>query len=259
MTQEDQHSDNQIPAKPVERGLSGKILYKLGMLLTRSLLKFEARGVENIPESSPYVLAVNHETFVDAMWVASFLPKTHFPDFACMAAQDLLTDYGWFGRIIMKVGRGIPLNRHGNPIRGLMLAKKQVEDGNILLVHPEGTRSHDGKLGKIHEGATFIAMKSNVPLVPVFIDGGFEIFSRYHRFPGTWDKKRKRRRRLIIHYGPPLYPENYKNSKAMTKDMKTWLEEAFANKEVERDFDEVKSIIRKSGNDPEMIPPADET
>ncbi len=246
MTQEDKNSENPIPAEPVERGFSGKLLYHIGMLLTRILLKFEARGLENIPVNSPYVLAVNHETFVDAMWVASFLPKAHFPNFACMAAQDLLTDYGRFGRIIMKVGRGIPLNRHGNPIRGLMLAKKQVEDGNILLIHPEGTRSHDGRLGKIHEGATFIAMKSNVPLVPVFIDGAFEIFSRYHQFPDTWDKKRKRRRRLVIRYGPPLYPENYKNSKAMTKDMKAWLENAFDEKIVKRDFNEVQDIIEKS-------------
>lgn len=246
MTHIDNNSENPPLAQPIERGLSGNIIYKLGMLLTRCLVKFEAKGLENIPQDSPYVLAVNHETFVDAMWVSSYLPKAHFPNFACMAAQDLLTDYGWFGKVIMKVGRGIPLNRHGNPIRGLILAKKQVEEGNILLVHPEGTRSHDGRLGQIHEGATFIAMKANVPLIPVFIDGAFEIFSRYHKWPATWDKKRRRRRRLVIHYGPPLYPENYKNSKAMTVDMKDWLENAFANKLVTRDFDEVEKMIAQA-------------
>lgn len=251
MNQDQSSTENKQPPtnqalKPIERGFSGKLLYKIGMFITRSCVKLEARGLENIPANSPYVLAVNHETFVDAMWVAHFLPKEHFPDFACMAAQDLLTDYGWFGRVIMKVGRGIPLNRHGSPMRGLVMSKQQVDNGNILLVHPEGTRSHDGKLGQIHEGATFIAMKAKVPLVPVFIDGGFEIFSRYHKFPNTWDKKRHRRKRLIIHYGKPYYPEDYKNSKAMTKDMKTWLENAFDNKEVPRDYAEVERIINKS-------------
>lgn len=246
MVQEDNQQDHSQLARPVERGLSGRLLYRLGMFATRTLLKFEGRGLENIPKDSPYVLAVNHETFVDAMWVASFLPKDHFPAFACMAAQDLLTDYGPFGRMIMKVGRGIPLNRHGSPIRGLVLAKKQVDEGNILLVHPEGTRSHDGRLGKIHEGATFIAMKAGVPLIPVFIDGGFEIFSRYHKLPSFFNKKTKRRNRLIIHYGEPLLPENYKNSKAMTKDMKLWLEEAFSNKEVPRDFVAIDRIIAAS-------------
>lgn len=244
---QDQSSREQAQGlKPVERGFIGTLLYHTGMLLTRICVKLEARGLENIPKDSPYVLAVNHETFVDAMWVASFLPKAHFPDFACMAAQDLLTDYGWFGRVIMKVGRGIPLNRHGSPVRGLVMAKQQVDDGNILLVHPEGTRSHDGKLGQIHEGATFIAMKANVPLVPVFIDGGFEIFSRFHKLPNPWDKKRHRRRRLIIHYGKPYYPKNYKNSKAMTRDMTEWMEAAFDNKEVSRDYQEVEAIIKKS-------------
>lgn len=245
MNQDQSRREQAQGLKPVERGFIGKLLYHAGMLLTRSCVKLEARGLENIPKDSPYVLAVNHETFVDAMWVASFLPKAHFPHFACMAAQDLLTDYGWFGRIIMKVGRGIPLNRHGSPVRGLVMAKQQVDDGNILLVHPEGTRSHDGKLGQIHEGATFIAMKANVPLVPVFIDGGFEIFSRFHKFPNPWDKKR-RRRRLIIHYGKPYYPADYKNSKAMTKDMKAWMEDAFANKLVARDYQEISQIIERS-------------
>lgn len=246
MSQEVIPQDNGYLANPVERGLAGRLLYRIGMLMTRVLIKFEARGLENIPENSPYVLAVNHETFVDAMWVAYFLPKRHFPNFSCMAAQDLLTDYGLFGRTIMKVGRGIPLNRHGNPIRGLILAKKQVDAGNILLVHPEGTRSHNGRLGQIHEGATFISIKAKVPLIPVFIDGGFEIFNRYRKWPNTWDKKKHRRRRLVIHYGPALLPENYKTSKAMTKDMKHWLEDAFQRKEVERDFDEIEHLIEKT-------------
>lgn len=249
MSQDQETKEQPQGLKPIERGFTGKLLYNLGLFISRVSLKLEARGLENIPQNSPYVLAVNHETFVDAMWVSAFLPKEHFPHFACMAAQDLLTDYGWFGRVIMKVGRGIPLNRHGSPIRGLVMAKQQVDDGNILLVHPEGTRSHDGKLDQIHEGATFIAMKANVPLIPVFIDGGFEIFSRYHRFPNTWDKERRRRRRLIIHYGKPYYPENYKNSKAMTKDMKVWMEDAFANKIVKRDEAEVADIIAKSKKD----------
>ncbi len=242
MKQTEKEQEKQHLAEPIERGFSGRLLYRIGILVTKLCLKYESRDTHNIPKDSPYVLAVNHETFVDAMWVAHFLPKEHFPNFACMAAQDLLTDYGKFGRIIMKVGRGIPLDRHGNPIRGLILAKKQVDEGNILLVHPEGTRSRDGRLSQIHEGATFIAMKANVPLVPVFIDGGYEVFSRYHKFPSFWDKKNKRRKRLIIRYGKPLLPENYKNSKAMTIDMKAWLEDAFENKEVKRDFEALKKL-----------------
>ncbi|MDD2213034.1 MAG: lysophospholipid acyltransferase family protein [Oscillospiraceae bacterium] len=222
--------------KPVERGVLGSVLNWIGMTLTHIFIHLEGHGLENIPQQTPYVLASNHETFVDGMWIGSFLPRWQFKKYSCLAAQDLLTDYGLFGKVIMKVGRGIPLNRKGNPIRGLVTAKKQVDDGNILMVHPEGTRSHDGHLSEIQEGACYIAKKAHVPVVPVFIDGGYEIFNRYRKCPSWWDPKRHARRRLIVRFGRPLLPDDYKNAREMTQALRDWMQQAFKEKEVPRDF-----------------------
>ncbi len=223
----------ETPVRPVRRGISGYFLNSFGMWLTRRLVCLEGRGVENLPVSAPYILAPNHETFVDGMWVASFLPREQFRRFCSLAGSDLLTDYGLFGRIIMRVGRGVPIDRHGSPLGGLQLARAQLEAGEILMIHPEGTRSRNGRLGRIQEGAAFIAKRCRVPIIPVFIDGGYEIFGRHSTWPTPRDEN-GRKRRLILTFGEALDPADYRSVRDMTTALAVWMEEKFATKEVPR-------------------------
>lgn len=230
-------SEAEIDAvKPVARGLSGKLLGGLGKLLIRLLTRFEIQGQENLPKNSPYILAPNHETYVDGLIAGMGLRGKQFDKLTCLAAKELETDHGIFGKIIMRVGRGIPLDRKGNPLTSLKICIKQLEEDNILMIHPEGTRSADGKLGKIQDGAAFIAKHSNALIVPTFIDGGYEIFSRHMSSPSFFEKP-FRRRRLILKYGKPLDPKQYKNSKALTKDLSEILHQMYDDKEVPRVYE----------------------
>ncbi|HHX37756.1 MAG TPA: 1-acyl-sn-glycerol-3-phosphate acyltransferase [Clostridiaceae bacterium] len=222
--------------EPTKRGFLGRFYYKAGMWAAHHMIDLQGVGLENIPKDVPYIIAANHETYVDGMIIASFLPKEHFEIFSSLAAQDLLTEHGPFGHVIMRVGRGIPLNRKGNPARGLIAAKQQVDKGNILLVHPEGTRSVDGRLGELQNGASFLAIKANVPMLPVFIDGGYEVFNRYMKWPKGYDKKNKKKRKVIINFGKPFLPSDYKSASKMTEDLAAWMEKMFRNKKVPRVF-----------------------
>lgn len=216
--------DSEESRYPLSRGLIGHIAYALGMGVTRLTLKLRARGLENIPGQAPYVIAANHQTYVDGMWVGAYLPRPHFAKMASLTAKDLEDQHGFLGKVIVRVGRGIAVDRFGNPIRGLIIAKKKVEEGNILLVHPEGTRSPDGQLGEMKDGAAYIAIKSRVPLLPVFIEGGYEVFSRHMKWPKPIDPKTGRRKRVTIVFGKPLDPHEFKNAKDMTNALITWME-----------------------------------
>ncbi len=226
--------------EPVKRGFTGHFFNWVGMSYAKLIIKLEARGRNNIPTTVPYVLAANHETYVDGMLIASYLPKGHFKYFSSLAGSDLLTDHGLFGKIIMHVGRGIPLDRYGNPARGLIMAKKQIDKGNILLVHPEGTRSVDGRLGEFQDGACYLAQKANVPLVPVFIDGGYEVFNRHMKFPQGRDPLTKKRRKVIITFGEPLDPNQYDKAGDMTTALEEWMRKQFKGKEIPRSFGKIK-------------------
>lgn len=221
---------------PVPRGLVGNLGFFAGMLLTRLFIRLSAVGLENIPEKTPYVIAANHETYVDGMWIGAYLRHDHFKHLACIAAKDLEESHGPFGRLIVRVGRGIPIDRFGNPIRGLIIAKKKVDEGNIMLIHPEGTRSSDGRLAEMKNGAAYIAIKSHVPMLPVFVDGGYEVFNRHLKNPQPFDKQ-GRRKKVVLHFGKPLNPADYPDAQVMTQALTDWMEEQFRNKTVPRTFE----------------------
>ena len=231
------HTSNDTPVKapaatpdseegryPLSRGILGNLCFWAGLIIARITLRLRARGLENIPKTIPYVIAANHQTYVDGMLIGGFLPHEHFKHLASLTAKDLEETHGIFGKLIVRVGRGIAVDRFGNPIRGLIIAKKKVEEGNILLVHPEGTRSPDGELGEMKDGATYIAHKGKVPLLPVFIEGGYEVFSRHMKWPQPIDWKSGKRRLVTVVFGKPLHPKDYANAKEMTNALVEWME-----------------------------------
>ena len=130
---------NRVAKYPKRRGVSGILVYYLGMGVTRLSIRLRADGLENIPRQIPYVIAANHETYVDGLWIGSFLPKHHFKVMSCIAAKDLENRHGLLGRLIVKVGRGDPHRpvRQSGP-RPDHRAQEEVDEGNIMLVHPEG-------------------------------------------------------------------------------------------------------------------------
>ena len=142
-----------------------------------------------------------------------------------LVASDLETDYGSLGRLIVRVGRGIAVDRYGNPVRGLIKAKKEVEKGNICFVFPEGTRTHDGKVAEMKDGACYLAIKSNTPLIPVYISGAYQIWPRGQKWPHPW-KGFFRRRKLRIYVGEPMYGKDFNNdAHAMTAALSDWMHE----------------------------------
>lgn len=210
---------------PVRRGLTGEIGNFMGMLISRICIRLRAVGTENIPGSAPYIISPNHVTYVDGMWVASYLPRKHFKVMCCMAAKELEDSHGWLGRLIMRVGRGIAADRFGNPVRALIIAKKQLEEEQILLLHPEGTRSPDGRLGELKDGACYLSIKADCPLVPVYIHGGYDVFNRHMPFPQPFDWKRFRRKRVTVYFGKPLHPSDYPKAKDMTIVLTQWMQD----------------------------------
>ena len=209
---------------PVKRGFIGHFFNILGMTATLICLRFRSSGKENIPKDAPYVIAANHQTYIDGMWLAHFLPRKHFKVMCCLAGSDLETSHGSLGKIIMHVGRGIAVDRYGNPIRGLIKAKKEIEKGHIMLVHPEGTRTSDGKVAELKDGAGYMAVKAGVPLLPIYIEGGYAAFPRHSKWPKPWDHEKHRRKRVTIHYGKPLLPADYdNNAHKITAGLSEWM------------------------------------
>lgn len=199
------------PTDIQQRGWQGHFLYLLGMMLSRLFLRLRYLGRDCIPAQGSYLVVANHQSMVDGLWIMGGIPSGQLPRFSVIGGSDLEQSYGLTGRILFRVGKVIPIDRHGNPLRGLLLAKKAIERNTIVMIHPEGTRTPDGRIGEMKNGAAYLAIKTKVPVIPVYIDGAYEVFSRHMSLPHPIDWKRLRRKEVTVEFCPAIDPADFED------------------------------------------------
>ena len=132
----------------------------------------QVSGTGNLPKEGAYIIAANHQTMFDGLDYG-WHPQEQLR--ASPVLPDLTRTTLWLtGRIMFRVGKAIPIDREGNPMRAR--AQKQPEKGAVIMIHPEGTRTYDGRLGQMKNGVAYLARKTGVPIVPTYIDGGMRFF-----------------------------------------------------------------------------------
>tara|TARA_B100001123_G_scaffold116844_1_gene136040 strand:- start:3039 stop:3632 length:594 start_codon:yes stop_codon:yes gene_type:complete len=156
----------------------------------RLLTNLHIEGKENIPSHSGCLLTINHLSLYDPPLALSFW--SYSPE--ALGAEKTMYNNGIIG-IIMRWYGTFPVKRDGDDRAALRTALKVLQNDLPLLIAPEGTRHPEGLRDPQH-GASFLAMKTGVPLVPIAISGTADIFS-------TLRKGRKQKVEMII--GKPYH------------------------------------------------------
>lgn len=159
-----------------------------------SLVKVSVRGRENINKRTSYVFVANHQGAYDIFSVYGYLGH----NFKWMMKKSL--------RKIMLVGYTCQKCGHifvdrSSPTairRTIETAEKRLRDGMSLVVFPEGARTFTGKMGPFKKGAYQLALEFRLPLVPVTIDGSFDIMPRTRYVP--------RPGRIVLTIHKPIAP-----------------------------------------------------
>lgn len=188
---------------------------KFTRLLIRFLLhlltRIELRGRENIPTTSNFIIAANHNGLVDA-----FLP------FYILNNNNLVLLVGekWEKLSIMRwLGRGLNflfVDRFNPDLKAIREVIVRMKRGEVLVITPEGTRSKVGRLIEGKPGVSYLAAKMGYPLAPVGISGTFDKV-----FFGQL--KRLHRPKIIVSIGPafslpPLPKEAQDRDEALKTD-----------------------------------------
>ncbi len=131
-----------------------------------------AEGVENVPATGPAILASNHLSFAD--WL--FMPLVLDRRVTFVAKSDYFTGVGvkgWAQRRFFAGTGQVPIDRTGGRAsEGALRAGLTVlERGELFGIYPEGTRSHDGRLYKGRTGVARMALLAKVPVVPTAVIG----------------------------------------------------------------------------------------
>jgi 1-acyl-sn-glycerol-3-phosphate acyltransferase len=146
----------------------------LKILLTpvlRLVFRVKAEGTHNVPRQGAAILASNHRSFIDSV----FLPLVVRRRVTFVAKAEYFESWktAWFFRAVGM----IPLKRGDGSAseRALAAAREVLQNGGVLGIYPEGTRSPDGRLYKGHTGAARLAKDCHAPIIPVAQIGTNEV------------------------------------------------------------------------------------
>jgi 1-acyl-sn-glycerol-3-phosphate acyltransferase len=127
------------------------------------IFRVHAEGTSNVPSKGPVILASNHQSFVDSV----FLPLVVRRRVTFVAKAEYFESWktAWFFRAVGM----IPLKREGGSAsqRALAAAAEVLSCGGVLGIYPEGTRSPDGRLYRGHTGVARLSMQCRAPVIPV--------------------------------------------------------------------------------------------
>lgn len=134
------------------------------MILAYFLIGLRVRGRENAPQQGPLILVSNHLHNFDMIVLGAAFPRPIF----YMAKRELFKSFG--GWVISQFG-AFPVNRHAIDRAALRQAGRLLDEGLVVGILPEGTRSRSRQLTVGNPGVALVAMQQDVQLIPVAITG----------------------------------------------------------------------------------------
>lgn len=178
-------------------------LFNFCRYLLAKLYVINTQNVELLPQESGYIICANHVTNFDYLFLSARFKKEQFMTFCCMAKKEIPS---WTR--IARIAGMIPVDRKGNAINSVKIAKEKLKENWGLLIHPEGTRSRSGEMGLFKSGAALLALESGVPIIPAYIRGGYDILPAGRFIPRLFNWKEHSRYKVDVIYGEPISPEN---------------------------------------------------
>jgi 1-acyl-sn-glycerol-3-phosphate acyltransferase len=179
------------------------VLKSLLSPILRLLWRVDVEGRENIPRRGAVIVAPNHVSFCDSLFVplvirrrVTFVAKAEYFD-------------SWKTAWFFRAAGQIPMRREGGSAseRALATAREVLSDGGVLGIYPEGTRSPDGRLYRGHTGVARLALGCGATVIPVGLVGTTDVQGRGSNMMRPF-------RRVTIRFGPPLDLSRFEGASA---------------------------------------------
>ena len=160
----------------------------------------KVRGLRNVPAKGPLIIASNHLSFSDSIFMPMVVPRK----VTFLAKSEYFTSPGPKGLLkkltFIALGQ-VPVDRSGGrrSEAALITGLKVLSDGACLGIYPEGTRSPDGRLYKARTGIARLAIESGAPVVPVAMFDTDKIQPTGQVVPNV--------KRVGMSFGEPMYFE----------------------------------------------------
>jgi 1-acyl-sn-glycerol-3-phosphate acyltransferase len=167
-------------------------------ILVRTVVRFSlwlvyrqrCLGRSNVPVTGPAIFVANHQSHYDPPAVGCLVGP-----FASLARATLFDTQPW--RWILPRLGAIRLHRGRGDAAALRAAINELKAGGRVLLFPEGARCRDGAVSVFQSGMLVLVRRTGAPVVPVAIEGAFDIWPRTRRYP-------RLRGRIMLRVGHPI-------------------------------------------------------
>lgn len=150
----------------------------VGRTLSKLLWRIKYSGLENVPQSGGFIIAANHQTYLDPFWIG-------FPISRPMRflAWNKIFDWPVVGKFTGLFGAW-PLEVEGSDPAAIRRSLQWLKGGGGVVIFPEGGRGMpDGSMVRFKPGAVRMALEANVPILPVTIRGAHRVWPKTKKFP----------------------------------------------------------------------------
>lgn len=180
---------------------STSVFYPLHSKLFKSFLKLNNRlkivGEKNVPNKGPFIIAPNHQSFLDGPIVASGLSYKTLKNSYFFATEEHVKHP--VVKSLAKRNNIIIMEKH-NLKNSILKLSEVLKLGKNVVIFPEGSRSYDGEMVPFKKTFAILSKELNVPVVPVCIRGAYDVLPRGSK----WIKPKK----IEVEYLPPVMPAN---------------------------------------------------
>ncbi len=149
--------------------------------MAKVVFHLRVEGLHDVPTSGPLIIASNHTSDLDPFMIGAALSFDHMREAYWGADLERAFSHPVLGRLA-RVVHLFPVDDRA-PAASLETGATVLERGHILIWFPEEWRSPTGELQRFLPGVAHLAIKTNAPIVPAYIDGTFQAMPRTRRLP----------------------------------------------------------------------------
>ncbi len=161
--------------------------------------RVKAEGKEKLPDT-PFILAPNHQSYFDGMFVSMFLKRNVFKKTYFYAKKKHVNNLIF--KFLANTNNVIVVDINKDLKQSLQKMAEVLKKGKNLIIFPEGTRSRDGELGSFKKTFAILSAELGVPIVPVAIDGAYKAMPKGAKIPRPFKE-------IKVKYLDPIYPSNF--------------------------------------------------